>query len=292
MGKGVVYSIRRYMQVLAYSVASPEFMSRIYTMLVLKRKLNLNCPETFNDKLQYLKLKYWPNCEEAIICVDKYKVREYLENRGFGEYVNEIYGAYDCGEDIDFGKLPEKFVLKCNHGCGYNIIVNDKSKLNIKETVKKLNKWLKEDFAKYNAEPHYSKIKPKIICEKHLGDVVNYNIFCCNGKPTFFSVIEGLGAGVDEALTYYWADGRKAEFQSLAYPTSDKPLPQVLDKMKELAQEVAKDFPFIRVDFFEVDGKIIFSELTFTPGGALIPFNPPEYDKILGEKLDISHILK
>ena len=149
-----------------------------------------------------------------------------------------------------------------------------------------------EDFAKYNAEPHYSKIKRKIICEKHLGDVVNYNIFCCNGKPVFFSVIQGLGSGIDEALTYYWADGSKAPFQSLAYPNSDKPLPVSLEKMKELATKVAENFPFVRVDFFEAEGKIVFSELTFTPGGALIPFNPAKYDDELGKMLDISQLLK
>lgn len=292
MGKGIVYKVRRKMQVMAYNLTSPEFMSKVYTRIVLKKKLNLKTPTTFNDKLQYLKLNYWPECADAIVCADKYKVREYLIDMGLGEYVNEIYGVWDRAEDIDFDALPDKFVLKCNHGCGYNIIVGDKSKLDISQTRKTLNGWLDEKFEKFNAEPHYGKIQPKIICEKHLGDVVNYNIFCCNGKPVFFSVIQGLGSGVDEALTYYWADGSKAQFQSMAYPNSNKPLPESLDTMKDLATKVAERFPFVRVDFFEVEGKIVFSELTFTPGGALIPFNPPEYDYKLGQHLDISGVLK
>lgn len=292
MGKGVVYNLRRKMQVMAYNISSPEFMSKVYTRIVLKRKLNLKAPVTFNDKLQYLKLNYWPDCDEAIVCADKYKIREYLTEMGLGEYVNECYGVWERAEDIDFDALPEKFVLKCNHGCGYNIIVGDKSRLDIEDTRDKLNGWLNERFEMFNAEPHYGKIPPRIICEKHLGDVVNYNFFCCNGTPVFFSVIQGLGSGVDEALTYYWADGTKAEFQSKAYPQSDKPLPDSLKTMKELASKVAERFPFVRVDFFEVDGKIVFSELTFTPGGALIPFNPPRYDYVLGEKLDISGIVK
>lgn len=290
MKKTLKYRVRRKCQVMAYNILTPEILSKIYFKIVLKKKLNLENPKSFNEKLQWLKLYHWPQHKDAVICADKYKVRDYLLDKGYGEYVNELYGVWKSADDIDWDNLPQQFVLKCNHGCGYNILCPDKSKLNIEETKKQLNKWLKEDFSKFNAEPHYAKIEPRIICEKFLGgNIVNYNIFCCNGKPEFFSVIEGLGGGTDEALTYYYADGRRAEFYSEAYPQSDKPLPDALGKMKELAQQIAKEFPFVRVDFFEVDGKILFSELTFTPGGALIPFTPSEYDDKLGSCLDISN---
>jgi len=293
MGKGILYSIRRKCQVVAQTIFSYKTMSEFYYKIVLKKKLNLDNPKTFNEKLQWLKLYYWPENELAIKCADKYKVRDFLIDSGYADYVNELYYSYDNVEEINWDKLPEKFVLKCNHGCGYNIICNSRSESDINEYKKLLKMWMKEDFSKYNAEPHYSKIKPKIICEKHLGtDIKNYNIFCCNGKPEFFSVIEGLGAGVDEALTYYYADGRKAEFYNSHYPTSKEPLPATLPKMMELATEIAKNFPFVRVDFYEVDGSIIFSELTFTPGGALIQFTPDEYDAKLGEKLDISELVR
>ena len=143
MGKSVFYNIRRMAQVAAYNVASPEFMSKVYTRIVLKRKLNLASPKTFNDKLQWLKLKFWPNCEDAITCADKYRVRKWLEDKGFGEYIIEIYGAWDRAEDIDFDALPDKFVLKCNHGCGYNIIVNDKSAIDVCEIKKRLDGWMR-----------------------------------------------------------------------------------------------------------------------------------------------------
>lgn len=290
MKKSLIYKIRRKGQIIAYSILGKEVMSKIYFKIVLKKKLDLKNPQSFNEKLQWLKLYRWPKDENAIKCADKYRVREYLQERGYSEYVNELYGVWKNAEDIDWDALPEQFVLKCNHGCGYNILCPDKSKLDIKKTKKQLNQWLKEDFSKFNAEPHYNKIEPRIICEKFLGgNIVNYNIFCCNGKPEFFSVIEGLGGGSDEALTYYYADERKAEFYSAAYPQSEKSLPACLGKMKEIAAEVAKAFPFVRVDFFEVEGKIYFSELTFTPGGALIPFTPREYDEKLGKLLDISN---
>ena len=293
MQKSVIYKIRRKCQVVAHNLFGNEAMSKIYFRIILKRKLNLKNPTTFNEKLQWLKLFYWPNNEKAIICADKYKVREYLIEKGYGEYVNELYGVWESADDIEWDSLPEQFVLKCNHGCGYNILCNDKSQLDTKKTEKQLDKWLKEDFSKFNAEPHYGRIKPYAICEKYLGgNIVNYNIFCCNGEPKFFSVIEGLSGGTDEALTYYYADGRKAEFYSAAYPQSEKPLPECLNKMKELATEISKEFPFVRVDFFEIDGKIIFSELTFTPGGALIPFAPPEFDAKLGGLLNISNEMK
>ena len=293
MKKTLKYRVRRKCQVMAYNILTPEILSKIYFKIVLKKKLNLENPKSFNEKLQWLKLYYWPQNKDAIVCADKYGVRDYLIEKGYGEYVNDLYGVWSNADDIDWVNLPEQFVLKCNHGCGYNILCPDKSKLNIEETKKQLNKWLKEDFSKFNAEPHYAKIEPRIICEKFLGgNIVNYNIFCCNGKPIYFSVIEGLGAGTDEALTYYYADGRKAEFYSAAYPQSHKSLPDCLGKMKELAEEIAKEFPFVRVDFFEIGGKIVFSELTFTPGGALIPFTPREYDDRLGNLLDISKEMK
>ena len=113
--------------------------------------------------------------------------------------------------------------------------------------TKQLKEWMKTNFGLYNAEPHYSKITPKIICEKNLGsDIKNYNFFCLNGKPTFVSVIEGLGAGTDEALTYYYADGNKAEFYNSHYPTSKEPLPGNFYKMRDIAAEIASDFPFVK----------------------------------------------
>ncbi len=292
MKHNALYRLRRKIQVVAYNLTTPKFVSKIYFKKILGYKLNLENPQTLNEKAQWLKLYEWPNNPIAIQCASKYNVRQYVEEKGCGKYLNELLFVCDRVEDIDWNSLPEQFVLKCTHGCGYNIICNDKSKADKNKTLKKIKKWLKEDFGKFNAEPHYSKIKPQIVCDRFLGaNIANYNIFCCNGEPEFISVIEGLGAGVDEALTYYYANGELAPFKSKAYPISEKGLPNCIEEMKDVARILAKELPFVRIDFYLVDEKIYLSEMTFTPGGCLIPFYPSEYDRELGEKLDISRYM-
>lgn len=291
--KSIFYRIRRKVQVIAYKLTSPEFVSKLYFKITLGYKLNLDNPKTFNEKLQWLKLRYWPNDKKAICCADKYAVREYMKEIGEDSLLNDLLYAWDKVEDIKWDELPKSFVIKCNHGCGYNIICHDKAKLDISEAKKTLDKWMKEDFSLFNAEPHYSKIPRKIICEKFLeGDVINYNIYCFNGKPVFFSVAGGLGDGIGEHLTYYNADGTIASFKNGSYPTHNNKLSNKLPDMIETARRLSKDFPMVRVDLFDIDGKIILSELTFTPGGALIPIQPLLWDEKLGSKLDIHEIIE
>ena len=289
MKHGVLYKIRRKMQVVAYCVTSPEFVSKIYFRYVLGYKLNLKSPKTFNEKLQWLKLYHWSNEPKAVQCADKYAVRSYIEDLGKKDILNDIIDVWDNADDINWVELPQKFVLKCNHGCGYNIICKDKSRLDEKETKETLNRWMHEDFSKFNAEPHYAKIKRKIICEKFLeGEVVNYNIYVFNGKATFFSVAGGLGDGAGEYLNYYNPDGTLADFKNKSYPAKEIELSSLLPEMIETAEYLAKDLPMVRVDLFDIEGKIILSEMTFTPGGALIPFSSVAADRMLGDKLDIS----
>lgn len=286
--RGLLYKLRRKGQVIAYDITSPEFVSNIYFKHELKYKLNLKKPKTFNEKIQWLKLYEWPKNELAIQCADKYRVREYVKNKKMSQYLNELIGVWNSAYDINFEKLPDKFVLKCNHGCGYNIIVKDKSKVNAKKIQKELDKWMKEDFGKYNAEPHYSKIKRKIICEKFLeGEVINYNIYVFNGRAIFLSVASGLGEGIEEHLTYYNIDGTLANFKNLAYPTKEEKLSKLLPEMIKIAEKFGEDFPMVRVDLYDIKGKIILSELTFTPGGGIIPFDPIQADFELGDKLKI-----
>ncbi len=284
-----IYKLRRKLQVLAIKITSPEFISKFYFKLLLGYKLNLINPKTFNEKLQWLKLNYLPNNENVIMCADKYKVREYIEKKGKKGILNDLIDSWDNVYEINWEKLPNQFVLKCNHGCGYNIICKNKAKLDEKKVKNQLNKWMKEDFGLYNAEPHYDKIPKKIICEKFLdGDIINYNIYCFNGKATFFSVAGGLGEGIGEYLTYYNIDGTVANFKNKNYPVKSQKLTNLLPQMIKMAEFFAKDFPMVRVDLFDVDGKIILSELTFSPGGALIPFDSYEADLNLGKKLKIN----
>lgn len=287
--KSIIYKIRRRCQVWAYRVLGPVNVSKLYFRHELGYQLNLKEPKTFNEKLQWLKLFYWPTCKEAIQCADKYAVRSYVESLGKGEILNDLLGVWESAKEIDWQKLPGQFALKCNHGCGYNLICSDKSNLDQNKVLEQFDKWMHEDFGEYNAEPHYDKFPKRIVCEKFLsGDVINYNIYVFNGKVVFFSVAGGLGNGVGEHLTYYNRDGSPADFKNRHYPTKPAPLSSILPQMEELAEYLAKGFPMVRVDLFDVGGKIILSELTFTPGGALIPFDSYDADLKLGKQLDIS----
>ncbi|MBQ4528075.1 MAG: glycosyl transferase [Clostridia bacterium] len=289
MGKGLVYKIRRKCQVAALKLTSPEFMSKIYFKAVLGKKLNLKNPQTFNEKLQWLKLYEWPNNPIAVQCGDKFTVREYVEQKGMGEYLNDLIGVWENVDDIDWDSLPNQFAMKCTHGCAYNIICDDKSKLDIEKTKKTLKQWMKEDFGKFNVELHYSKMKPRIICEKFLGgNMVDYKFFCFKGKSEFMYIAQGFGKGDNEQITFFDKAGKKAPFGRSDYPVyEDATLPESYEKMKALSEELAKDLPFVRVDWFEVDGKIYFGELTFTPCGGLMKITPDEYDGIWGKLIDL-----
>lgn len=287
--KNFIYRIRRKGQILFYNVSSPEVVSKFYFKHVLGYKLNLKDPKTLNEKIQWLKLYLWPNMSEAIKCADKYAVREYLKSKNQETLLNEILFVWDSPDQIDWNDLPNQFVIKCNHGCGYNVICSNKDDLDERTVKKQLKKWMKEDFSKYNAEPHYAKIERKIICEKFLGDsITNYNLYVFNGKVTFFSVAGGLGNGEGEYLSYYMANGEPAEFYNKAYPTKKEKLSSLLPDMFKTAELLADGFPMVRVDLFDIDGKIVLSEMTFTPGGGLIPFSTIEADMNLGDMLDIT----
>ncbi|RIW36057.1 glycosyl transferase [Bacillus salacetis] len=286
----VIYNTRRYLQKIALKVTSNEFMSKLYFWIILKEKLDFKNPTSFNEKIQWLKLYDYPNNPLVIQCADKYAVREYIKEKGCSTYLNGLIGVWDKVDDINWNELPEKFVMKCNHGCGYNIICDNKSELDIEEAKTKLTKWMKEDFGLFNAEPHYSKIPRKIICEEHLGDdIVDYKFFSFNGEPKFMYIAKGFGKGHNERITFLDMDGNRAPFKRTDYDEieGDFDAPQTFSTMVELSRKLSENFTFVRVDFFEIGGKIYFSELTFTPNGGLMPFSPKNYDDYWGNMIDL-----
>lgn len=245
---------------------------------------NLKKPKTFNEMIQWYKLYYCPKSDLITKCADKYEVREYLESQGYGQYLNELYGVWDDVEDIAWDQLPNQFVLKCTHGCAYNIICKNKEELDFNKTKKKLKKWMKEDFGKFNLETHYSKIKPRIICEKFLGgNMVDYKFFCFDGKSQFMYISEGLDHDDTATIAFFDNKGNKAKFRRKDYRVnSNAVVPEEFDKLQQLSEELSKEFPFVRVDWFIVEGKVCFSEFTFAPCAGMMPFLPEEYDEIAG----------
>ncbi len=288
----LAYKIRRKMQVMASKVMPDSVMSKFYFKVVLGKKLNLKNPQTFNEKLQWLKLNYLPKNLLAIQCADKYRVREFIKQKGFEDKLVPLLGDWDDARKIDWSKLPKKFVLKCNHGCAYNILCADKETFDKNNAVKQLNAWMKEDFGAFNIERHYSKIEPHITCEEYLGDnITDYKYFCFNGEPKFIYVSTDLVHDRQAQIGFFYLDGSKMPLRRDDY--TDIPsveLPSFFNEMTEMAKTLCQKFPFVRVDFFIANGKYYFAELTFTPSACMMPFNPDKYDLEWGQMLDIESL--
>ena len=247
-----IYKARRAAQVMVYHVLPHETLSRIYYKILIHESLNLKDPKTLNEKLQWLKLYYFPQDKLAIQCTDKYQVRKYIERKGYSNKLTKLLGVWKNANDIDWDKLPDKFVLKCTHGCAYNLICIDKKKFDKKDAVKKLNKWLKEDFAAFNVELHYGKIKPRrIICEEFLGEkLVDYKFFCFNGEPKFLYISSDLFRSRQAQIGFFDIEGNKIPLIRDDYEDiGDISMPKCFEEMLEVARKLSADFPFVRVDF-------------------------------------------
>ncbi len=254
--------------------------------------LNLNNPQDLNEKLFWLS-RYWRN-PLITLCSDKYKVRDFLIEKGCSDILNEQYEVYNNADDIDFNTLPNKFVLKCNHGSRMNIIVEDVKQLDINETRRTLNKWLKFQYGR-GTEWQYKSITPKILAEKYLegkdGKMIEYQIFCFNGKPKFFLVRNDLRhSSVDkQAIEYaisYTIDWKRVYMRKGEEQFDfDLPKPANYEKMIDYAKKLSEGFPQVRVDYYEVDNKLVFGELTFSSNGSVQSNYYDEYIKSLGREL-------
>lgn len=289
----LAYKTRRKMQVLASKIMPDSVMSKFYFKVVLGKKLNLENPQTFNEKLQWLKLNYLPNNPLVIQCADKFRVRDFIKSQGFENKLVPLLGDWSDARKIDWPKLPQKFVLKCNHGCAYNILCADKESFDKEGAVKQLNAWMKEDFGAFNIERHYSKIEPHITCEEYLGDnITDYKYFCFNGVPKFIYVSTDLVHDRQAQIGFFYLDGSKMPLKRDDY--TDIPsveLPPFFNEMTEMAKVLCQKFPFVRVDFFIANGKFYFAELTFTPSACMMPFNPDKYDLEWGQMLSIEPLV-
>lgn len=252
------------------------------------KDLNLDNPKTFNEKIQWLKL--YDSTPLKTKLTDKYLVREYVKEKIGEEYLVSLLGVWDKFDDIDFNKLPDKFVLKCNHGCGWNVIVTDKSRFNTSEAKKKFDKWMNTNFAFCNGlELHYKNIEPKIIAEEYLEnknkDLYDYKIMCFNGVPKFIGVDRNRFNGHSRDI--FDLNWNKLPMGILFKKSSTKlDKPKNLKKMINLAKKLSEKFSLVRVDFYILnDGSIKFGELTFTPESGASKFSYEKYDKMLGDKI-------
>lgn len=249
-------------------------------------KLDINNPKTFNEKLQWLKLH--DNNTDYITMVDKVLVKDYVAKIIGEDYIIPTLGVWDSFDEIDFEALPNQFVLKCNHDSGSIVICKDKSTFNIDAARKKISKGLKTDAFYWGREWPYKYVKRKILAEAYMEDTESselrdYKLMCFDGRVKCSFVGSERFSEEGLKITFYDTDWKVMPFER-HYPRSKYPIERPLnyDEMVRLAERLAKEIPFVRVDFYEVNGKTYFGELTFYPGSGWEEFRPMEWDEKLG----------
>lgn len=256
--------------------------------------LNLSNPKTFNEKLQWLKLH--DRKPEYTMMVDKYAVRKYIADTIGEEYLIPLLGVWDNPDDIDFDALPNQFVLKCNHNSGLGMcICKDKSKLNIEKVKAGLRKGLGQDYYLTCREWPYKDVPRKIVCEKYMtdsrtNDLYDYKFFCFGGEVKCFKV--DYDRFIEHHANYFDKNGNILPFgEADLPPIYDKNIKMTknLKKMCELAEKLTAGKPFLRADFYDVEGKIYFGELTFYPASGMGKFTDDSWNECLGKWLKLSN---
>lgn len=230
--------------------------------------------------------------------VDKYLVRQYISEKLGKEYLIPLLGVWNTFEDINFNGLPNQFVLKCTHDSGGLVICKDKESLNLKDAEKKIKQSLKRNFYYYGREWPYKNVHPRIIAEKYMADefekeLKDYKMMCFNGKVLCSFVCTERYSNDGLKVTFFDKDWKVMPFER-HYPKSKKiiEIPKKYDEMIYLAEKLAKNIPFVRVDFYEIEERIYFGEITFYPGNGMEEFSPEEWDYKLGSWLDLSKVQK
>ncbi len=267
---------------------NPKLELKLLFRLKMGYRLDLENPKTFNEKLQWIKL--YDKNEDKPRCADKYTVRKYIEDKGCSELLNKLIWHGDNPEDIPFDELPDRFVIKVTHGQGMNIICKNKDGLDRKKTIKILKKWMKTKYLPCYGEWFYGVIPPSIIVEEFLsegGEVPkDYKIFCFHGEPKLIDIhLDRFTGHKRNIYDLNWNVIRGAEIK---YPSDTECVverPNNLDELLEYSRKLSKDFIHVRVDFYIVDGKIYFGEMTFTNGAGLDAVRPREFDEWLGSMI-------
>ena len=262
------------------------------------RRLNWRNPQNLSEKINWMKFKTDTSIWTEL--ADKYKVRSYVASKGLSDILVQLYGVWETAEDIDFSILPKSFVLKTNHACGTVLLVEDKSEINEGEIRALLNKWLDVTIGLETAEPHYLGIKPLIIAEEYLkptkGGLVDYKLYTVHGKTELVMVCSDRKIGVSASISLYddnWTfcpERLGTSHSNDGVPAMD--MPQSFTKMKEYAEILCKDFPFVRMDFYDIDGKLYFGEMTFTPKGGYCTTLTDDESLRIGKQITLPNSIK
>lgn len=261
----------------------------------MNKKLNFKQPKTFNEKLQWLKL--YDRKPAYTIMVDKYAVKKYVADKIGKEYIIPTLGVWDKFEDIDFNTLPNEFVLKCTHDSGGLVICNNKFQLDITKAKEKIGRSLRRSYFWHGREWPYKNMPKKIIAEQYMVDesgteLKDYKFFCFDGKvKMLFVAKDRMKAGEETKFDFFDENFNHLPFTN-GHPNSQPPYykPENFEKMKELAEKLSAGIPHLRVDFYNINGKIYFGELTFFHWSGMMPFEPEEWDYKLGEWIELPKI--
>lgn len=277
----------------ALSFIPDKQMLQLQYRIKMGKKLNLKNPSRFTEKLQWYKL-YYKN-PLMVQCADKYDVRQYVEDKGLGNILNECYGVYDRVEDIDFDKLPNQFVLKDTLGGGGNavIVVKDKKIADLKTIKAQMQKWVQTPIVRDGGRewPYYAGKKHRIIIEKFIesneseGGLIDYKFFCFDGKTAVVYGVADRKPGIEAGIGIFDRDFKKLPYERVGEPlTRILPKPDNYEELLQIAEQLAEDFPHVRVDMYNQDGHIVFGELTFYNASGYMKYNPDDLDFELGEK--------
>lgn len=279
----------------ALSFLPDSIMLPLQYRIKMGRWPNLSNPTRWTEKLQMYKM-YYRN-PDLPICVDKYRVRQYIENKGLSSILNNLYGVYDNANEIDFEKLPQSFVIKTTDGGGGNNIklVKDKCAIDIPSVCKEVNSWLNVKDINAGREWAYTGIKKsQIVVEELLinsenpeSGIEDFKILCFHGEPKF--IIVDKDRYINHKRNFYTPEWNRV-YVSTDHEQfeSEYPCPKNFDKMMDVAKKLSEDFPFVRVDLYNLDGKIYFGELTFYPWTGYVKFDPDSFDEELGNLMDIT----
>ena len=263
-----------------------RFLKRMYA-IHMGQELNLENPVTYTEKLQWLKL--YDHRPQYTTMVDKYAVKQYVAERIGAQYVIPLLGVWDNANDIDFAALPNQFVLKTTHDSGALVICKDKKQLNMEAAKNRLNHFLKRKYYDCNREWPYKHVTPRIIAEAYMEDsrykeLRDYKFFTFGGVPKVLYIAQGRGKGEPTVADFFDMDFNHLPF-TIDHDTAEIPpeKPECFEEMKRLAAVLSQGTPQLRVDFYEVDGKVYFGEMTFFHCSGMEQFHPEEWNRIFGD---------
>lgn len=290
--------LKRGVSTLVYHTAariSPRLNTQMRALSVSGRRLNLKQPGSFSEKISWLKLYRYADDPLVKQCADKLRVRDYVEQKGLGHLLIPLLDVFAGPEEIRWNELPEQFALKWNFGCGFNLLCRDKNQLDTSEAEARMSRWGKFPYWLENAEFQYRIPERRILCEQLLDmpdgrELLDYKFYCFHGKALAVLVI-ARPEEREKAAVLMTPDWTLLSDVPGRYKESLSPnAPACLGEMKQAAEILSEPFPFVRVDFYEHNGRPFFGEMTFTPAAGLFPSEAPLEGKHMGEYIRLDEI--